>query len=246
MKPKQRTILVLVLLAAAALCLAAALFLLSSRGPAPAPEVTPTPTPAATEAPVPQGTPEPEPTDTPNPDEVDGLPVGKWVITPERKKYEDQSLTLRLPAIDVTRVVYNGTDAATLHRGVGLYEYAQLPGEGNRNVSMAGHRNGLDKNGNITDKAPFYYVDLLKEGDYLYLTDSGHIYRYLYEDTWVVEADDWSPIATTGYSCMTLTSCTPLGVADHRIIIRALLDEIFDYSDDFDYAAHVPEEEVAP
>lgn len=245
MSPKKRNTLVWVLLAAA-VCLIAALLLFSQRSSAPEP--TPTPAPVPTAAPVPTGTPEPEPTETPIPDEVDGLPVGKWVITPERKKYVSESLTLRLPAIDVTRVVYDGTDAATLHKGVGLYEYAQLPGEGNRNVSMAGHRNGLDKNGNITDKAPFYYVDLLKEGDYLYLTDSEHIYRYLYEDTWVVEADDWSPIATTGYSCMTLTSCTPLGVADHRIIIRALLDEIFDYSDDFDYAQHVPEEteEEAP
>lgn len=246
MFPQKRTPLVWVLLAVAAAFLIAAILLLS-RGPAPELQPSPTPIPTPTAAPVPTGAPEPRPAETPTPDEVDGLPVGKWVVTPERKKYVGESLTLRLPAIDVTRVVYDGTDAATLHKGVGLYEYAQLPGEGNRNVSMAGHRNGLDKNGNITDQAPFYYVDLLKEGDYLYLTDSGHIYRYLYEDTWVVEADDWGPIATTGYSCMTLTSCTPLGVADHRIIIRALLDEIFDYSDDFDYLSHVPEEtEEAP
>ena len=241
MKYNQKKWLVGGLLVAAAVCLVAALALLSRQGPAP----NPTPSSTATAAPIPVGTPEPVSTETPAPEEVDGLPVGKWVITPERKGYQDQSLSLHLPAIDIVRVVHDGTDAATLRKGVGLYEYAQLPGEGNRNVSLAGHRNGLDKNGNITDKAPFYYVDLLKEGDYLYLTDRAHIYRYLYADTWVVEADDWGPIATTRDSCLTLTSCTPLGVADHRIVVRAGLDQIFDYSDEFDYAAHVPEGEAS-
>ena len=31
-------------------------------------------------------------------------------------------------------------------------------------------------------------MDQLGEGDYLYLYDSQHVYRYLYDDTWVVEA----------------------------------------------------------
>jgi LPXTG-site transpeptidase (sortase) family protein len=88
----------------------------------------------------------------------------------------------------ITRTIWDGTDAQTLSKGVGLYEYAQLPGEGNRNVSLAGHRNGLDKNGNVTDHAPFYYVDTLGEGDYFYLTGGGRIYRYLYDDTWVVRS----------------------------------------------------------
>ena len=76
----------------------------------------------------------------------------------------DGSLELYIPAIGITRTIWDGTDAQTLSKGVGLYEYAQLPGEGNRNVSLAGHRNGLDKNGNVTDHAPFYYVDTLGEG----------------------------------------------------------------------------------
>ena len=226
------------------------LVLLLSRPPLP-PE--PSPTAAASETPsLPTATPLPIPTGTPPPPEepapsvpptgvVDGLEVGKWYITPERKAYREGSLTLSLPAISISRAVANGTDAAALNRGVGLYEYAQLPGEGNRNVSLAGHRNGLDKNGNVTDRAPFYYVDLLGEGDYLYLYDGTSIYRYLYQSTWVVEADDWAPIATTGESCLTITSCTPIGVSDHRIVVRGVLDEIFPYSKDFDFVAHAPE-----
>lgn len=213
--------------------------------PVPSAGETPVPTaaPSVTPLPVPEGTPPPEPSPAVKPaGVVDGLEVGKWYITPERKTYQDGSLTVSLPAINIIRSVVDGTDTAALNRGVGLYEYAQLPGEGNRNVSLAGHRNGLDKNGKITDRAPFYYVDLLGEGDYLYLYDGASIYRYLYESTWVVEADDWGPIATTGESCITITSCTPIGVADHRIVVRGILDEIFPYSKDFDFLAHVPEQ----
>lgn len=201
-----------------------------------------TPLPSPTPLPVPTGTPPPpeEPAAPPT-GVVDGLEVGKWYITPERKSYVEGALTLSLPAISITQTIADGTDVAALNRGVGLYEYAQLPGEGNRNVSLAGHRNGLDKNGNVTDRAPFYYVDLLGEGDYLYLYDGTSIYRYLYESTWVVEADDWAPIATTGESCLTITSCTPIGISDHRIVVRGILDEIFPYSKDFDFLPHAPE-----
>lgn len=241
---KQGAVGFLVLIAV--LLLAVAVVFLA-RGGQPAAEMTAPPVPSPTASlqpePIPEGTPSPEVSPSATPDEVDGLPVGKWVITPERKSYVEDSLTLYIPALNVTRAVHDGTTAAALSRGVGLYEYAQLPGEGNRNVSIAGHRNGLDQNGNITDHAPFYYVDQLQNGDYLYLYDSRYIYRYVYEKTWVVEADDWSPIATTGDSCLTITSCTPIGVSDHRIVVRGLLDKIIDYSSDYDFLSHVPEKE---
>lgn len=238
MNAKTRKLLTGVLIAVAVVCLAVALWSFAGGQPEPAP--TPSPTPAATPSPTPS--PEPEPTETADPELVDGLPVGAWPITQERKDYVEDSLTLYIPCIDITRAVHDGTDAATLNRGVGLYEYAQLPGEGNRNVSLAGHRNGIDKNGNITPYAPFYYIDQVGEGDYLYLYDSEHVYRYLYDSTWVVEPDDWSPIATTGYSCITITSCEPIGISDHRIICRGVLDQIFDYTDDFDFIANADEE----
>ncbi|HEX3000459.1 MAG TPA: class E sortase [Armatimonadota bacterium] len=118
--------------------------------------------------------------------------------------------------------------------GAYLGHFPVFPGEGNRNVSIAGHRNGIS-NGKITDHAPFYYIDTLAEGDYLYLIDSTNIYRYLWESCTIVEADDWSPIYTTGKSCLTITSCHPIGVSDHRIVVRAALDKIFPYDKNFDF-----------
>ncbi len=198
--------------------------------PSPSPEVSGTPSPS------PPASPTPSPSPSPSPEVTDGLPVGELVVTPERRTYRDGALTLSIPALGVVRTVHDGTDPEDLNKGVGLYEYAQLPGEGNRNVSLAGHRNGIS-NGRITDHAPFYYIDTLKEGDYLYLIDSARIYRYLWASCTIVEANDWSPIYTTGYSCVTLTSCHPIGVSDHRIVVRGTLDEIFPYAKDFNYIA---------
>ncbi|MGI6028454.1 MAG: sortase [Candidatus Heteroscillospira sp.] len=190
------------------------------------------PTPGST----PPATTEPEA----SPDMVDGLPVGKLIATRERAEYTLPELMLRIPALGVKYGVYDGTSSQELRYGVGLYDYAQMPGDGNRNTSIAGHRNSV-VNGKVTDAAPFYYIDTLGEGDYIYLTDDDHIYRYVWQECYVVEADDWSPIYTTGYSCITLTSCHPIGISDHRIIVRGLLDAILENDGNYDYPADLEE-----
>ena len=163
------------------------------------------------------------------------LPYDKLFITKERQKYKSGNLTLHIPKLSLCEPVQNGTDKETLALGPGLYDYAQLPGEGDRNVSIAAHRN-KSRNGVISEWF-FYYIDTLCEGDYIYLSDKKHIYRYLYDQTTIVEETDWSPIYSQGVSCITLTSCEPIGVADHRIIVRATLDAIDANSKDYVYYA---------
>lgn len=190
--------------------------------------------PPPTSEPEPAPEPEPEPDPDPVPElPEDGLPHDKLFITVERQHYKTGDLTLIIPKLKVNAAVQDGTTTADLRRGACLYEYAQLPGEGNRNVSIAAHRNGR-RNGKVTE-AMFYHVDKLLENDYLYLKLGDKIYRYIYKDTKVVEATDWGPIYSQGFSCLTLTSCEPIGVSTHRIIIRASLDEILDYDKEFVY-----------
>jgi LPXTG-site transpeptidase (sortase) family protein len=169
------------------------------------------------------------------PDPADALPTDKLFVTAERRGYNDKDLRLVIPVIDIDEPVYDGTDKATLNKGACLYEVSQLPGSGNRNVSIAGHRNGV-KNGKITE-IMFYHLDEIGEGDYLYLCDDEKVFRYLYEYSVVVAEDDWSEIYSKGYSSLTLTTCTPIGVADHRLIVSAALDGIFYKTDNFDFAA---------
>jgi LPXTG-site transpeptidase (sortase) family protein len=170
------------------------------------------------------------------PDPADALPTDKLFITAERRAYRDKDLRLVIPVIDIDEPVYDGTDKATLNKGACLYEVSQLPGKGNRNVSIAGHRNGV-KNGKITE-IMFYHLDEVGEGDYLYLCDDEKVFRYLYEYSVVVAEDDWSEIYSKGYSSLTLTTCTPIGVADHRLIVSAALDGIFYKTEDFDFTAN--------
>ncbi len=107
------------------------------------------------------------------------------------------------------------------------------PGTGNRNVSIASHRN--TSRGGVIGEWFFYYIDTLTTGDYLYLVNSEFIYQYEYDQTTVVDAYDWGPIYSQGFSCLTLTSCEPIGVSTHRIIVRSKLVDIIPYSSDYVY-----------
>lgn len=192
--------------------------------------------PAETEADLPGGgLPIPWPDDG-LPDPADELPSDKLLITAERRNYREKDLRLVIPAMELDEPVYNGTDTATLRKGACLYEVSQLPGKGNRNVSIAGHRNGI-KNGKITE-IMFYHLDKVGEGDYFYLCDDEKVFRYLYKYSVVVEENDWSEIYSKGYSSLTLTTCTPIGVADRRLIVCAALDGIFYKTENFDYVAN--------
>jgi LPXTG-site transpeptidase (sortase) family protein len=170
------------------------------------------------------------------PDPADSLPTDKLFITAERRSYREKDLRLVIPVLELDESVYDGTDKATLNKGACLYEVSQLPGKGNRNVSIAGHRNGV-KDGKITE-IMFYHLDKVAEGDYLYLCDDEKVFRYLYKYTVIVEEDDWSEIYSKGYSSLTLTTCTPIGVADHRLIVCAALDGIFYMTENFDFTAN--------
>ncbi len=145
-----------------------------------------------------------------------------------REEYQSGEMMLTIPRLDVWSVsVENGTDDDALAQGPGLLLYAQMPSQQNGNVSIAGHR---DIHGSL-----FYYLHNLSQGDYFYLDWQGKVYRYLYEKTYVVEPDDWSPIKTQGYSCLTLLSCHPIGTSEKRIIVVAKLENTAEQSEAYEY-----------
>lgn len=164
------------------------------------------------------------------------LPSDKLFITVERQNYQSGDLNLIIPKLKLSESIEDGTQPSSLNKGPGLYEYSQLPGDGNRNVSIAAHRN-TSRNG-VIGVWFFYYIDTLTTGDYLYLVDDEHIYRYSYDQTTVVDPYNWGPIYSQGFSCLTLTSCEPIGISTHRIIVRSKLSETFPYTKDFEFTSH--------
>lgn len=199
--------------------------------PAPAPE------PPAEEAPPAEALPE-EP-EEPEGEPDDGLPTDQFFITPARRDYADGELQLVIPKLEVDVPVLDGVDKKALRRGVGLYDYAQLPRETRSNTSLAGHRNQIYGGKLVLDQA-FSYLDLLGEGDCIYLRDDTNIYQYVFEYSKVVTPDDWGPIYKTDHSCVTLTTCTPIGVSDHRLVVRGRLADTVPASEDYAYPASIP------
>ena len=250
---RRRALLAILCFVLAAVLFAAAAVLTSREAPTPAPAPTPAASSAAP-APTPTAAPAPEETPWPSPDDG-GLPLDSVIVTPAREAYESGSMRLIIPKLEIDIPILDGTSESTLLQGEGLYDYAQLPQETGGNVSIAGHRNWV-RNGQITDDVPFYYLHLLGAGDTLYLVYEDVIYQYVWDKTSIIESDDWSVIYPQGFSCLTLTTCTPIGVADHRYVVRARQVDSFPYRDDYDYPAWlnigtvnpspIPTEEVTP
>lgn len=148
----------------------------------------------------------------------DYYPTDKLFVTEERRQYRDGDMVLEIPRLDFSGPVLSGVDDLTLRGGVGLFDYAQPPGYGNTDTSIAGHRDlyGYE----------FYYIDTITEGDllYLYYKDYRYVYRYL--ETAILGEEDWSLIYCRDFPCLTLMSCTPVGIASHRIFVTAELIEI--------------------
>lgn len=120
---------------------------------------------------------------------------------------------LRIPRLDITRLVVQGTTPAALRAGVGHYVNTPLPGESG-NVGIAGHRTTYGK--------PFANLDHLGVGDQVVLeTPIGrHVYRVT-RPPFVVSNSDFSVISQTSGHTLTLTTCHPKGSARQRLVVKA-------------------------
>lgn len=155
------------------------------------------------------------------------LPPGKLVITRLRAEYEDRTMRLVVPRLELDTLVADDTTLESLATAPGLYKYGQIPNLYNTNVSIAAHRDlpGYE----------FYYLDTVAEGDFLYLVYKEKVFRYEYRSTEVVERNDWNPIRVHYDSRITLTTCTPLGTSKQRMIVVGELVDVSDYSDGYSF-----------
>lgn len=138
-----------------------------------------------------------------------------------REEYKNGYMIIFVPRLGVYASVQNGTDEYALGRGPGLYDISDLPSNDlseDLNVIVAAHRNGV--------KANFYNLHKMKEGDLIYLYINNFCYIYEYEETKIVEKNDWSVTERRGYGAVTLTSCHPIGDNTHRIIVFGKLADV--------------------
>lgn len=150
--------------------------------------------------------------------------VGRLFITEARKNYKAGDLVLVIPRMGLNVPVQDGTTSRQLAKGPGLYRYSQLPGNTPNGVAITAHRD-------ISGKE-FYFIDRLGEGDLFYLIYEGKLYTYLYRETTVVEAGDWSPIAHPGKAQLSILSSTPLGTSLQRMVVVSDLIAISEAPED--------------
>jgi sortase A len=143
----------------------------------------------------------------------------------EENTVEEASPVTRLliPKLGVDTIVVEGTSKEALDAGAGHYSSTPLPGMGG-NVGIAGHRTTYGK--------PFADLDQLTTGDRVELETP--VGNYVYEmvapfdghaNPWVIEPNDWSVVAPTDESMLTLTTCHPKHSAAQRLVARLKLVE---------------------
>ncbi len=122
---------------------------------------------------------------------------------------------LDIPSISVYLPVYYGTSEEVLNKGCGYLENTSLPvGGENTHCVIAGHT-GLPTADMLTD------LDRLKIGDLFYIHTLNDVLAYRVDNIQAVLPDMTDALRILpGRDIVTLLTCTPYGVNDHRLLVR--------------------------
>ena len=121
---------------------------------------------------------------------------------------------LRIPKVDVEKVVVEGVSLADLRKAPGHYPQTPMPGQPG-NAAIAGHR--------TTYGAPFWDLDQLQPGDEILTRTLQGEFRYEVDRTSVVRPDQLEVLDPTDEARLTLTTCHPRFSAAQRLVVSAVL-----------------------
>ncbi len=118
--------------------------------------------------------------------------------------------TLKIPAIDLTVKVYQGTDSATLKKGAGHFTNTSI---WNGNVSLAAHNRGAN--------SYFGEIHTLENGDRITLTTKEGTRTYSVTSVSKISETDNSMLESTSENCITLFTCVR-DQREYRWCVRAV------------------------
>jgi sortase A len=124
----------------------------------------------------------------------------------------DAIARLKVPRLDLSVVVVNGTSTGDLRRGPGRHEESFMPGESEL-VYVAGHR--------TTYGAPFSAVDELEPGDPITLELPYGTVEYRVTRHRIVDDNDLSVLESRGREELVLQACHPRFFASQRYLVYA-------------------------
>ena len=119
---------------------------------------------------------------------------------------------VEIPRLDISAMVREGVDAATLSRAVGHVPNTPLPGAAG-NVAIAAHRDTYFRN-----------VRNIRNGDRIRMVTPKGTYEYIVDSLKIVEPTEVNVLDPTPEPAITLVTCYPfnyIGSAPKRFIVRA-------------------------
>lgn len=120
-----------------------------------------------------------------------------------------------IPSISVSMPIYHGTSDAALMAGVGHLEGTSLPVGGSSTHCVLTAHSGMQNLRMFDD------IRQLEPGDLVLLHTMGDIYAYRVTGSEVVWPDQLNSLAIEpGQDLLTLVTCTPYGVNDHRLLVH--------------------------
>jgi sortase A len=124
----------------------------------------------------------------------------------------DAIARLKVPRLDLSVVVVNGTSTSDLRRGPGRHEESFMPGEGEL-VYVAGHR--------TTYGAPFSAINELEPGDTITAELPYGTVEYRVTGHRIVDDNDLSVLESRGREELVLQACHPRFFASQRYLVYA-------------------------
>jgi sortase A len=119
---------------------------------------------------------------------------------------------IEIPRLQLSAVIFEGTDDRTLDRGVGHVAGSATPGD-RGNLVLAGHRDTF-----------FARLKNIREGDEIDVTGPGGTFRYVAGSLEIVAPEATEVLRPTEAATLTLITCYPfryVGNAPERFIVRA-------------------------
>ena len=122
---------------------------------------------------------------------------------------------IEIPTVNISLLVYHGTEDAVLQIAVGHLEWSSLPvGGESTHCVLSGHRG-------LPSAKLFTNLDKLVAGDKFIMRVLDEVLTYEVDQILIVEPTDVSTlIIEAGKDLCTLVTCTPYGINSHRLLVR--------------------------
>ena len=122
---------------------------------------------------------------------------------------------IEIPTVNISLLVYHGTEDAVLQIAVGHLEWSSLPvGGESTHCVLSGHRG-------LPSAKLFTNLDKLVAGDKFIMRVLDEVLTYEVDQILIVEPTDVSTLMIeAGKDLCTLVTCTPFGINSHRLLVR--------------------------